>query len=298
MKKLSAGKLAFCAILIFCIVLAISIALIIKKPNTPAVTKPTQASTTLISKPAAPAKSQSAPPSKVLFQDLLNGPDRIVTNEYMHWNPNSSCPYASDKWDMTSGTLLIKNQAGYSGVPTAENQAVCNSATKTDSSVFRLITKTTFSNTTTSMDYMLAQHGGGNAPDNIYDGLHIWIHYQSPDALYVVSVSRWDGVAVIKKKVPLNVAHCTDPSEGGCYYDLSPEIKPARLVQKGLWRHAEITVQDDSSSQVQISLIIDGQQILSATDNNVHGPTYQSGAAGVRGDNTEFYFKNFSVVSL
>ena len=51
-------------------------------------------------------------------------------------------------------------------------------------------------------------------------------------------------------------------------------------------------------TSVKITLYIDSQKITEGVDGNVRGPIYKTGAAGVRGDNTEFYFKNFSIDKL
>jgi len=45
--------------------------------------------------------------------------------------------------------------------------------------------------------------------------VHIFMRYQSPDLLYVLSVDRRDGVIVIKKKVPGGT------TAGGTYYTLA-----------------------------------------------------------------------------
>ncbi|HEY5668074.1 MAG TPA: hypothetical protein VIR03_02800 [Candidatus Saccharimonadales bacterium] len=234
--------------------------------------------------------------ANVLFSDLLDGPDRIVTNEYSYWS-KQACPYASNKWDMTSGTLMVKNGAGYSGVPTVESSSVCQSAKANNSAIFRLNTKDfSFGNTTTSLDFLLVQHGGDDAPVNSYDGLHIWVRYQSQYALYSVTVSRWDGTVDIKKKVPVAIAHCDRPANDGCYYDLVAQIKRPDLAQGKAWHHADIMTTDDAKGAVHILLKIDGAVVLSAVD-AAPGPAYHTGAVGVRGDNTEFYFKNFTVTS-
>jgi hypothetical protein len=236
------------------------------------------------------------PATTVLFSAPLNGQNGILANEYSYWNPNSSCPYKSSVWQMTSGTLSIKNNAGYSGIPTVEKHSTCSSTTHTDSAIFRLnTTQNNFSNVDVSMDYMAAKHGGGGAPNNSYDGIHMWVGYQNEYALYAATIFRWDGNLVIKKKVPLQTAHCTNPSNEGCYYNVTAEKKYANLTTANIWRHADILFQPNSDGSTTITTKIDGNVIMQAVDKNLHGPAYKSGAVGVRGDNTEFYFKNFTV---
>lgn len=235
---------------------------------------------------------------KVLFNDPLNGPDRIVTNEYVHWSNQGKCPYASSVWDMTSGTLMIKDGSGYSGIPTAESNVPCDSAVKNNSAVFRLNTKESdFSNVAVSLDYKPVEQGNGGVADHSYDGIHIWVGYQSQYALYAATIFRWDTNLVIKKKIPIEQSQCSDPSNQGCYYYLSDETKHPDLTKSGVWHHAEIdfTTTGDNS---KIKESIDGIEVFDITDNKINGPAYKSGAVGVRGDNTEFYFKNFTVVQL
>lgn len=246
----------------------------------------------------SPTGSPGGQKPDILFFDPLNGSDRIVTNEFAYWSPDSSCPYKSSTWEMTSGTLLVKNNAGYSGIPTVESSAVCDSGQRTDSAVFRLITKNnSFKDITVSMDYEVLGHGGGGANSSAYDGLHIWTGYQNEYSLYVATIFRWDGNLVIKKKVPAATANCAVSANDGCYYNLSPETAFRNLETTGTWHHAAISYFNDSSNTVNISLSIDGQLVYKVKDTDTHGPAYHSGAVGVRGDNTEFYFKNFKVES-
>lgn len=244
---------------------------------------------------STPYKSQD----KVLFSDPLSGTDRIVTNEFNHWNKNSACPYKSDIWDMTSGTLLIKNGMGYSGVPTSEKKSICDSTVQNNSAIFRLNTKqNNFSNATVSLDYMPIQHGGGGATNHSYDGIHVWVGYKTQYSLYIATIFRWDENLVIKKKVPQAQAQCTDPANEGCYYNLTDEKPYPDITTANVWHHADIKFAANTNEEVTITERIDGQTVFQGTDTNIHGPAYTSGAVGVRGDNTEFYFKNFTVTQL
>jgi hypothetical protein len=254
----------------------------------------------LLAPPVAPkpAPPPPAPVSKVVFSDPLNGPNRIVTNEFVHWS-KSSCPYTSSLWDMTSGTLLIRNGVGYSGIPTLEKTVACESSNQTNSAIFRLNTKASnFSNVTISMDYNAVAHGGAGAPVNAYDGIHIWAGYQSQYALYAATIFRWDGNLVIKKKVPVEQAKCTDPSNSGCYYNVTPENVYRDITTANAWHHADVIFQANANGTTTLTERIDGRTIFQGIDNNLHGAAYRSGAVGVRGDNTEFYFKNFTVTQL
>ena len=239
-------------------------------------------------------KAPAADPS-ILFSDPLNGPDRIVTNEFVHWS-KSSCPYTSTKWDMTSGTLFIKNGAGYSGLPTLEKTVPCESSKQTNSAIFRLNTRqSNFSNVTVSLDYNAVTHGGSGAPVNAYDGIHVWVGYQSEYALYAATIYRWDGTIVTKKKVPQATAGCVNASNEGCYYSLAKESLRKDLTTPNTWHHVDVQYFSDTNAKIHIATIIDGVKAADVIDTDTHGPAYTSGAVGIRGDNTEFYFKNFQV---
>lgn len=238
------------------------------------------------------------PPSKVVFADPLNGPNRIVTNEFVHWS-KSSCPYKSSTWDMTSGTLMVRNGTGYSGIPTLEKTVPCESSTQTNSSIFRLNTRRSdFTNVTVSMDYEAVAHGGGGAPNNVYDGIHVWVGYQDQYSLYIATIYRWDGTIVTKKKVPQNIANCTTPANDGCYYSLAKATARSDITTPNVWHHVDVVYALDANKIVHITTVVDGIKVADVADTDSHGPAYPSGAVGVRGDNTEFYFKNFTVTQL
>jgi hypothetical protein len=232
----------------------------------------------------------------VLFSQPLSGPDGILTNEYSQRNPGN-CPYTSSVWDMTSGSLLIKDNAGYSGVPTAEKSSRCDSTTHNNSAVFRLNTKENdFKNVEVSVDFMPVAHGGGGAANNSYDGIHIWVGYQNEYALYAATIFRWDNAIVIKKKVPVAQTQCADVSNDGCYFNVSKTVQDPESAK--VWHHVDVAYSVDAQGAVHISTTVDGTQVVSGTDNGLGGAPYASGAVGVRGDNTEFYFKNFKVTQL
>ncbi len=247
--------------------------------------------------PAPPVSKAPTPaPSSTLFWDALNGKDRVVTSEFAHWNPNSGCANTSPLWDMTSGSLFVKNAVGYSGKPSIDADVTCNADSATNSAVFRLTTKDhSFKNVNVSFDYFVIARGSAAA--NSYDGLHTWVGYQNSAALYAASIFRWDRMTVIKKKTPQSTAGCTEVSEGGCYSDFVGAVANPRATE-GTWHTASITFQVNQSGHTVITEMIDGQQLLQVVDDGSSGKPYASGAVGVRGDNTEFYLKNFKVATL
>ena len=56
-----------------------------------------------------------------------------------------------------------------------------------------------------------------STPAQQWDGVHLWLRYQSERQLYAVSVARRDGRVVIKKKCPGGA------SNGGTYYPLGKD---------------------------------------------------------------------------
>lgn len=48
------------------------------------------------------------------FAPATSGPDRLVTNEYAHWNPRAPDARRSADWDVTSGSLFIRDGVGWS----------------------------------------------------------------------------------------------------------------------------------------------------------------------------------------
>jgi hypothetical protein len=164
------------------------------------------------------------------------------------------------------------------------------SASATDSSVFRAVTRRAdFQNVTVSFGLLVQRFlsaQAGLTPGWL--GVHVFLRYQSPSRLYVVSVDRSDGVIVIKKKVP------GGPVDGGTYYTLATTQSSS---VSGRWEQVRVSVVNNGAEGVAIRLWLDGSLRLQATDNGVGDvpPITQPGRVGLRGDYTEFEFKHFTV---
>ena len=63
-----------------------------------------------------------------------------ITNEYAYWSPEDAKAHLSDTWEMTSGSLLAKDGAAWTGVP-ADIGPNAESSNGTSSAIFRLTTK-------------------------------------------------------------------------------------------------------------------------------------------------------------
>ena len=118
-------------------------------------------------------------------------------------------------------------------------------------------------------------------PAQNYDGVHVWLHYQSPSTLYYASVSRRDGEVLLGKKIDGRYVHLTQPKE--------------LRFPFGRWHQVLTTIVDQARS-VTIRLLIDGKLVARAVDDGVGGPPINgAGRIGLRGDNADFQFRNLVV---
>jgi hypothetical protein len=226
-----------------------------------------------------------------LLVDDFNQPNGLVTNEFAYFNPGNRAAVRSPIWLVTSGSLYARDGSGWTGVPDV-GQTGPKSANATDSSVFRAVTRRAdFQNVTVSFGLLVQRFlSAQNGPTPGWEGVHVFLGYQSPIRLYVVSVDRSDGVIVVKKKVPGGPA----PVDGGTYYTLAS----ARGTNfSGRWEQVQVSLVNNGTEGVAIRLWLDGRLRLQATDNGVGDvpPITQPGRVGLRGDYTEFEFRHFTV---
>jgi hypothetical protein len=123
-----------------------------------------------------------------------------------------------------------------------------------------------------------------------YDGVHVMLRYTSPQSLYYVSICRRDGTAVIKKKT------VDSPSDDeGTYVTLASARFPCAT---GTWTSARVEVRTTPAG-VRLTFSSGGRAVVSALDDGQGGtpPLRQPGRVGIRGDNTEFHFRDFRVVA-
>ena len=225
-----------------------------------------------------------------LFQPTFPTTDKLVTNEYAYWSPTHSDTTVSPDWEMTSGSLFSKDGGGYSGRIDA-GTVDARSVNHTDSAVFRLNTKRyDFGDVAVSFTLnVLELSSTSYTPPVDWDGIHIFLRYQSQYSLYYASVARRDGDVVIKKKCP------GGPSNDGTYYPLTKETAgyPIRI---GSWQGVSASVRNNSDGTVTIVLSENGKAVVTATDTGVGcAPITRPGAVGIRGDNVRFQFTGFTV---
>jgi hypothetical protein len=268
----------------------------VTQPNTEKPTTTTAPPTTTAVPPTTSTPTTSTPittPSaSPLFLDQFNQPDGLITNEYAFFDPGQSDSVVSPLWQLDSGSLFALGNTGWTGVP---DDVVPNarSTNGNDSAIFRLVTKRNdFANVSVSLG--LDNQGLVSTPSTPtvdWDGVHIFLRYQSEFSLYYASINRRDGTAVIKKKVP------GGPDNGGTYYELTPYVSHA--VPYGTWQAVRATVKTNANGSVTIDLYAGGQLVVEGVDNGVGGPPITSpGRVGLRGDNCNFRFKDFRVDAL
>lgn len=242
--------------------------------------------------PSADAGSSADAGTALLWQDTFSVPDGLITNEYAYWNPGSSSAVQSPDWEMTSGSLFAKNGAGWSGVPDGTSPDPL-SAHYTDSAVFRLNTKRyDYGNVAVSFKLLNSRLvTTSRTPATDWDGIHVFLRYQDQTWLYYASINRRDNTAVIKKKVS------GGSTNGGTYYQLTPNVK--YTVPYGAWQRVKATVVNNTDGSVTIQLFANDTLLVSTTDRGTGGPPItHAGAVGIRGDNSDFQFDDFTVAPL
>jgi hypothetical protein len=252
----------------------------------------TSHSTGLIAGPTVTPPPVTPPPVTPLFSDTFSGPNGLITNEYSYWNPDHGDATVSAVWAMTSGSLFEKDGTGWTGTPDGCSTSSPISSPCTASDVFRLNTvEQDFGNVTVSLDLLNNSLGSSSRTPSVdWDGVHVWLRYQSEYNLYYASFNRRDGHIVIKKK-------CVGGDDnGGTYYELGNGEVSGYPIPFGTWQHLSASVQNTSSGGVTITMWRNGTQLLQATDNGVGcAPITHAGGVGIRGDNDNFQFDNFTV---
>jgi hypothetical protein len=217
------------------------------------------------------------------FHPSFAGPDRLVTNERAYHRPNMPGIRTSSDWWVTSGSLFARDGAGWTGRPDEVLPDV-RSSNGTGSAIFRVVSaREDFADVTVRLRLRveaLTTVAGTHA----YDGAHLFLRYQGPDELYGVTVFRRDGLVVVKRKLPSEDGR-------GEYVTLAAVTKVQPLNQ---WLDITARVVTLNSGSVRITLWIDGERVLVATDRGRRGdPIKDGGRVGLRGDNCQFSFAGF-----
>lgn len=233
--------------------------------------------------------------ASLLSIDFTGKPNGLLTSEYAFWNPNDTNAKRSPDWEMTSGSLFVKNGLAWTGLPD-EKPVDILAVTGNNSRDFRLTTKRKdLLDISVKFDLInIAQSSGVKFPAQAWDGIHVFLRYQKQETLYYASVNRRDKKAIIKKKIEGG----PNPSNGGTYYELTPYLPYA--WKAGVIQKVEATAKNQSDGSVLLTLSADGKELARAIDDGKIGgpPITAPGATGIRGDNTEFTFNRFQVDSI
>ncbi len=230
------------------------------------------------------------PPSPTMLYDPFTRPDGLITNEYAVFNPADQARVVDKNWEVSSGSLFALTNTAWSGIPDNIDPNA-GSTNGNNSAVLRAVTRQgNFANVTVSTrirrNYLTSTP---TTPAVDWDGEHILLRYVTQYSLYYASIDRRDGNVVIKKKVH------DGPSNDGVYYDLSPYV--SHPMTSGVWHDVQAVVEDRADGTVRITLRIDGEVVVIGTDTGQGGPVIRAGQVGMRGDNSNFQFDDFTVTS-
>lgn len=218
-----------------------------------------------------------------------NGANGLITNEYAYWHPSDALAVRSPAWEMDSGSLFSIGGTGRSG-PVQACSVDRYSEACTNSAVLRLVTRRRDYRDvlvqTSLRTVRLSQTSA--TPAVAWDGVHLFLRYQSEHHLYYATVNRRDGELVIKKKCP------GGSSNGGTYYTLAST--GGHSIQYSRWQLVGASVQDRADGGVELAVHVDGVRRLTAVDGGTGcAAISQAGGVGVRGDNAEIELDGFAV---
>jgi hypothetical protein len=217
----------------------------------------------------------------------------LITNEYAYRHGDAADAIRSPDWMVTSGSLYRVAGMLWTGHPD-DNAPGPTSAHGNDSAVLRAIsTRADHGDVRVSFAMRaIALTQTSRTPAKAHDGVHIFLRYQSEFSTYYVSVFRRDGQITVKKKVP------GGPSNDGTYYTIGSAVLHVDGALPGVWHHIETTV-GRGEPGVTLTLRIDGRLALDVADRGGGTPVIATpGRVGLRGDNCEFYVRDFRVEPL
>jgi hypothetical protein len=227
------------------------------------------------------------------YRPALGKKSGLVTNSYGSRNPKRKDAAYSPVWQVTAGSLFASAGAGDTG-RIDDGIPGPRSSPHTGSAVFRMNTRRNdFLDVKVSFAVNITgQTTTSYTPASSYDGVHIWLRHKSQYELYAASVTRRDGVVLIKKKCQ------GGPTNGGTYYTLGAQV-PGMPVKRNTWQQMAATVQNNPSGSVTIVVYVRGQAVISAVDTGIGcKPIRAAAPVGIRGDNTRFRFDKFTVTNL
>jgi hypothetical protein len=226
-----------------------------------------------------------------MMLERFSGRDMLITNEFADHNPQDPHRHESPVWVVTSGSLFQHDGAGWTGYPD-DLAPDAGSRGATGSAVLRLVTRRrSFGDVAVSFRLRVERFvETERTPAIPRDGVHVFVRYQSPYRLYVISVARRDGAVVVKKKLP------DGPSNNGRYVAIGRYVP--YTTQIGSWSRVEVDTENVPHG-VAFRVLVDGQLVTRAVDRGIGGPPIRApGGVGLRGDNVQFSFDDFRVERL
>lgn len=248
-----------------------------------------------------PTPTPTPSPSGSL-EDRFDGSDGLITNEWAYWSGADPRAVKSANWEMSSGSMFRKAGQMWTGIPDDKYVGTDPlSATWNHSAIFRATTKRKdFKNV--SVAFRLNNLGytqTASTPPVAWDGVHVFLRFQSEFSLYYASVNRRDNTIMIKKKIP------GGPSNQGTYWNGKIQPFPAPL---NTWTNYACTAKDNGPN-VDFAIYANGSLIFTDTDDGktwksavvgaVQGPPLQvAGAVGFRIDNSQCLADDFVVNAI
>lgn len=225
-----------------------------------------------------------------LLAEVFTRPDGLITNEHASWSPSDPAAVVSGTWRVTSGSLFADGNNAWTGVPD-DRQPDAGSAHGTGSAVFRLVTRRTdLGDVQVSLRLRnLGLVSTARTPPAAWDGVHLFLRYQSQYQLYYASVNRRDATVLVKKK-------CPGGSENGGTYHLLGSPLGDQPIPFGAWQRLAASVRTNLDGSVSIDIRRNGVLLTHVRDRGLGcAPIRQPGAVGLRGDNDQFRFDDFTV---
>jgi hypothetical protein len=220
----------------------------------------------------------------LLFRDLFDGRDGVITNHHAYHEPDDVDAHRSPRWEVESGCALQDGNRLWTGEPTTNlpNRDCTNG---TGSAVFRMWTKRTdFEDVAVSFGL---RNNGFTPEGESWDGVKIYLRRQDGDNFYTAEVNRREGNVIVQRK-------CDGEYEllgGG-----RAAATPARVWE---WEDVGGTVVNLSDDEVRVQVIREGEVVLEAIDPAGSCDALRApGRIGVRGDRTEFYVDGIEVRGL
>ncbi len=220
----------------------------------------------------------------LLFQDLFDGPDAVITNHYAYFAPPYEDADRSSTWEVESGCALRDGNRLWTGaVDSVEPNKDCSNGTGAD--VFRMWTKRSdFGDVAVSFGL---RNEGYTPVGESWDGVKIYLRRQDGDNFYTAEVNRREGNVIVQRKCD------------GRYALLDGTRGAATPAFEGEWEDVGGTVVNLPNDEVRIQVVRKDGVVLEAVDPvGTCDALRKPGRIGIRGDRTEFYVDGLDVRGL